>query len=174
MPHHMKKHLVPLTLLMGLALPASAQHAHHEHGIIRLDVALDGPDLQVMLQSPLDSFVGFERAPRTDAEKKRAADALSMLRSHKLLLPNPEARCTLASAEVNAPVLEGKAREKNGHADLEATYNFKCQQAELLTSLDTRYFETFKYTKKVEAQVAGPKGQSKVSLRKNSTQIKLN
>ena len=33
------------------------------------------------LELPLDSLLGFERAPRTDAERKAAADVLARLRS---------------------------------------------------------------------------------------------
>lgn len=148
-------------------------HHHHEHGIVRLDVAVDGPHINVLLQSPLDSFVGFERAPRTDAEKKRAEDALDALRSGVLLQPNPQAGCTLSSVEVAAPVLEGKAKEKGGHADAEASYVFTCTAIEKLTALNTLFYQTFKHTKKVEAQVIDSKGQRKVSVRKKDTAIAL-
>ncbi len=154
--------------------PAVAQtHHHHEHGIVRLDVAVDGSNINVLLQSPLDSFVGFERAPRTDAEKKRAANALDALRSGVLLQPNPQANCTLISVEVAAPVLEGKAKERGGHADAEASYEFTCTAIEKLTALNTLFYQTFKYTKKVEVQVIDAKGQRKVSVPKKDTAIAL-
>lgn len=169
------KVIVVSTVWLALAAPLAAQtHHHHDHGVIRLDVAAEGQTINVFLESPLDSFVGFERAPRTEVEKKRAADALAALRSGSLLEPNREAQCTLGSTEVKAPVLEGQAREKNGHADLEATYVFNCNQPDKLTAINTRFFEKFKHTKKVEAQVVGPKGQNKASLNKNNTLIRLN
>ena len=57
--------------LMLSALPVlAAQPAHaHVHGAVQLDVAVDGPTLTLTLEAPLDSVVGFERAPRTAAEK---------------------------------------------------------------------------------------------------------
>lgn len=158
------------TLLTSTQVTFAAPHAHHDHGVVRLDIAIEGDGMNVFMQSPLDSFVGFERAPRTDAEKKLASNALTLLRSNSLLKPNPEAECVLSFSEVNAPVLEGKAREKNGHADLEANYVFKCMKPNMLTSLRTELLESFKHAKKVEVQVAGPKGQKKTTLRgKNST-----
>lgn len=126
------------------------------------------------MQSPLDSFVGFERAPRTGAETKHATGSLTALRTGNLLRPNRDAECTLVSAEVDAPVLEGKARDKNGHADLEANYLFKCNNASALKTLRVDFFDKFKYTKKVEVQIAGPEEQSKVTLSKNNPNIKLN
>lgn len=163
-----------IAVWIALTSPVTAQtHHHHDHGVIRLDVAAQGQTINVFLESPLDSFVGFERAPRSNAEKKRAADALIALHSGSLLEPNPEAQCSLSNIEVKAPVLEGRAGEENGHADLEGTYVFTCNRPDKLTDINTHFFKTFRYTKKVEAQVVGPQGQSKVTLKKNSTRIKL-
>lgn len=153
-------------MTMGSGVALAGPH-HHDHGVIRLDVAVDGPQLSVMLQSPLDSFVGFERAPRTDAEKKRASEALRLLREGvPVLSPNAEAQCSLKLANVSAPVLEGQSKPKDGHADLEADYQFECAKPEQLTHLKTGFFDHFKHTKKVEVQVAGPKGQKKAKLSK--------
>jgi hypothetical protein len=51
-----------------LAAQAQQQHAH-VHGQMKLDVAIDGPTVVIDMESPLDNIVGFERAPKTDAEK---------------------------------------------------------------------------------------------------------
>ncbi len=52
-------------------LTAQAQQQHaHVHGQLKLDVAVDGPTVVIDMESPLDNIVGFERAPKTDAEKK--------------------------------------------------------------------------------------------------------
>ncbi|HEX4878608.1 MAG TPA: DUF2796 domain-containing protein [Limnobacter sp.] len=158
----------------GASGTALAGPHHHEHGVVRLDVAVDGQQLSVLLQSPLDSFVGFERAPRNDAEKKRAEDALRLLREGTpVLTPNAEAQCTLQQATVNAPVLEGKSKPKDGHADLEAEYQFTCASPEQLKQLKTGFYANFKHTKKVEVQLAGPKGQRKVSLSKAQATVQF-
>ena len=63
-------------------LPAEAQQQHaHVHGQIKLDVAVDGPTVVIDMASPLDNIVGFERAPKTDAEKKSVEDAVAQLRA---------------------------------------------------------------------------------------------
>lgn len=50
--------------------PAAAQHQHHAHthGVVTLGVAVDQSTITLELSAPLESLVGFERAPRTDAE----------------------------------------------------------------------------------------------------------
>lgn len=167
---HITALLTTAIMLTNTNLAIAAPHAHHEHGIIRLDVAIEGNEINIFMQSPLDSFVGFERAPRTDSEKKKSANALAVLRGDSLLKPNEEAQCKLTTIEVSAPVLEGKAREKNGHADLEANYVFNCANLSDLKSISTTFFKAFKHTKKVEVQIAGHRGQSRATLtEKNST-----
>ena len=76
--------LLSLTLTALLATPfaalAQAQHAH-VHGQIKLDVVIDGPTVVIEMESPLDNFVGFERAPRTDAEQQTVDSAIAQLRA---------------------------------------------------------------------------------------------
>ena len=107
----------------------------HEHGALKLDVAIEGNKLAIEMEAPLDNLLGFERAPRTDAERKAAADVLARLRSpdkgSSLFVLDAAAQCTLSKAEVQAPVLEpgAKAAAKDEHADLDASYEFSCAQA---------------------------------------------
>jgi hypothetical protein len=71
--HHAAALLCGVHALGVLAAP-------HVHGVVALDVALEGPRVVLSLKAPLDSLVGFERAPRTDAERRAAADVPARLR----------------------------------------------------------------------------------------------
>ncbi len=173
MTNHIGKAIAGIALFTSATLASAAPHAHHEHGIIRLDIAIENQQINVFLHSPLDSFMGFERAPRTDAEKKNAANALALLRSGSLLQPDSAADCTLTESQVVAPVLEGKAKEKNGHADLEASYVFECKNMNALKTMQLGFYEQFKHTKKIEAQIATPKGQSKSTVSRKNPVIKF-
>lgn len=176
----MQVHILTTTLL-GLALaahPAWAGKAH-EHGVMKLDVALDGNTLSIALESPLDSFLGFERAPRTEAERKAAVDLLTRLRGpdqgKPLFTADAAAQCTLSKAEVRAPVLETPAKgpTKDGHADLEADYAYTCAQPAQLKTLDLGLFDAYRRLKRIDVQVAGPQGQSKATLTRPARSIKL-
>jgi hypothetical protein len=162
-----------------MLLTATASHAQtraHEHGAMKVDIAVEGAQLSIDVQMPLDSVVGFERAPRTDAERKSAAAALARLRAGAdLFKPNVEARCTPASTNVEAPVLEpgAKSPASSEHADLDATYVFQCAQPAQLATLDVSIFDAFKRVKQISVQVAGPKGQSKVVLRPPAGRVQL-
>lgn len=161
--------------VLALAAASSAQaHKAHEHGVVRLDVAIEGGTLGIVAEVPLDNLLGFERAPRTDAERKAAADALARLRAPAgLFVVDAAAQCKLARAEVKAPVLEAGANPKDGHADLDAEYRFECAQPAQLRTLELGWFEAFPRVQRIEVQVAGPQGQGKTTLRRPARSVKL-
>jgi hypothetical protein len=189
----MRRALRSLLLASGV-LGSSVAHAGkaHEHGVVRLDVSIEGPQLSIAMTAASDNWLGFERAPRTDAERKAAAEVLTRLRNPSqgapLFAPNAQAQCQLAQAEVSAPVLEPAAKPaaapaappppapaKGGaeHADLEASYSFQCAQPAQLRTLDLGLFEAYKRIQRIEVQVAGPKGQAKVTLRRPARSVTL-
>ena len=179
-----------LACLMMAALPAYPGKAH-EHGVVRLDVSIEGPQVTIAMTAALDNWLGFERAPRTDAERKAAAEVLARLRNPSQGAPlfalNVQAQCQLAQAEVSAPVLEPATKPvaapaappppaaKGGaeHADLEASYRFQCAQPAQLRTLDLGLFEAYKRIQRIEVQVAGPQGQSKSTLRRPARSVAL-
>lgn len=178
-------HRSPLLRRIGaLVLAAAAGSAvaaagkPHEHGALKLDVAVDGNQVTLVMEAPLDNLLGFERAPRTDAERKAAADVLARLRSPDGAKPlfglDAAAKCTLRKADVQAPVLEpGAAPSKDEHADLDATYEYACAQPGELRSLDIGLFEAYARIRRIDVQVAGPKGQAKVTLQRPARKVPL-
>jgi len=163
------------TLILAAAGAGAAYAAKpHEHGVVKLDVAVEGDKLTVALEAPLDNLLGFERAPRTEAERKAASEVMARLRAPAgLFAADAAAQCALAKTDVQAPVLEGSAKAKDGHADLDATYEFKCAQPAQLRALDVGLFEAYKRIQRIDVQVAGPQGQSKTTLRRPARSVKL-
>jgi hypothetical protein len=160
------------TLACAIAKP-------HEHGVVTVDVAVEGNQLNVALQAPLDNLLGFERAPRNEAERRAAAALLARLRdpAQAAVLFNADAaaQCLLRAADVQAAVLEAgtPTAAPTEHADLEATYQFSCAQPAQLRSLTLALFEVFPRIQRIAVQLAGPKGQSKATLRRPAKLIKL-
>ncbi|MFZ2989011.1 DUF2796 domain-containing protein [Ideonella sp.] len=158
--------------------PALAAGKAHEHGALKLDIALDGSTLSIDMEAPLDNLLGFERAPRTDAERKAAAEVLARLRSldktNPLFVPDAAAQCALVKAEVEAPVLEStKPLAKDDHADVDATYTYTCAQPLALKRLEVRLFDAYKRIARIDVQVAGAKGQSKATLKRPARDVVL-
>lgn len=156
-------------LLGCLAAPAMAAHDHHAHhhahvhGVAKLEVAVEGGRIDLRLESPLETLVGFERAPRTDQERAAVARMhQAMKQADKLFAPTAAAGCKLVSVEVEAPVLEGKAAGE--HGDLDAAFRFTCAQPGRLTGMEVRLADHFPGMRRVDAQVVSAKGQSATKL----------
>lgn len=167
-------HRLCVPLLLVLAGSAAAAPHAHEHGVARLDVAVDGATLSIVLDAPLDGFTGFERAPRTDAERRLAAEVLARLKDAAALFrPDAEAGCSPTGVSVDAPALAPGARPGGEHADLEASYTYTCRNPQALRRIDVALFETFARLQRIEVQVAGAKGQSRLTLRRPARTLPL-
>lgn len=159
--------LIPLTLLAALQLIAinSSAHEAHVHGSATVLLAQDGNRLTLEFDSPLDNLLGFEHAPRTDKQKQAAKALLDLIQKPDTLLKlNAEADCQLAKVKVVAPVLQTTATDKDEHANLHAEYEYACTKVAVLKSLQLSLFDAFPAIHKVDAQVAGARGQVAATL----------
>lgn len=162
----MAPHLLAVTLALS-CLQALAAGAPHRHGVVSLSATLEGQVLSLDLQAPLDSLLGFERAPRTAAERAGAAALLDQLDPGSLLFQaNPEAGCVPTRADVKAAVLQGSMPPVGGHADLEAAYQFRCERPEQLASIRHGLFGAFRRIQRIEVQFALPAGQGRRVLKR--------
>jgi hypothetical protein len=154
--------LLALTPAMSTLAHDHKDHKHHHahvHGVAKLEVAVDGGNVDLRLESPLDNLLGFERAPRNDKERAAVATMRARLnQGETLFAPTAAARCRQVSARVDAPTLDGKAAGE--HADLVAEYRFECAEPARLTGLEVRLADHFKGMRRIDAQVIGPKGQT--------------
>jgi len=159
------------------ARPAAANHAH-EHGIVKLDIAIEPGQLSLQMESPLDNLVGFERAPRTDAERQTAAAAVARLQAADALFKiDPAAGCTLKNVTLRSAALKLGAPEAgaadNGHADLDGDFEFSCKNSALASYIDHGLFSAFSGVQRIDVQIAAQKGQAKRSLKRPAARIPL-
>lgn len=178
------KHYLLAVVLTGVTNSAVAQA--HVHGQAELEVAVSGGTLVLGLHSPLDSLLGFERAPRTAAQKAAVDNLLLQFRKPEaLFVPSAAAQCVPASSVIDAPVL-GVVRQaagtpeskgpaaaakaaaghgaKDGHAELKAEFTFKCERADQLRGLEASLFDQFKNLRRLDVRIIGPRGQSSARL----------
>ena len=165
-----------LWLLLAAPLGALAHGSAHEHGVAKLDIAVDAKQIVVQLESPLDNLVGFERAPRTDSERKRADEAVARLRDGQAMFQfDPAAGCKLMRTQLDSPPLglgDSSARAQADHADLFGSWEFSCADAAKATYVDVGLF-AFNQLKRVQVQLALPKTQAKSELKRPKARISL-
>lgn len=188
-------------IIFESALPVWAHEpGAHVHGRAALEIAIDGATVQVNLNSPLDNLLRFEHAPRNEKERQAVkAMASKFNRADSLFIFTPAAQCRVESTDLASPVLSpdllapasdsGKSADKNTgknggpsgtapstaadmHAELEATWQFQCAQPQALRGVDVRLFQMFPGLRRLDAAVAGPKGQSSAKLSPESSRLK--
>lgn len=154
--------LLLLASLFALSLPVHAGKAH-VHGEAKLDVAIDKDTITIDLELPMDVAVGFERAPKNDKEKAALAAAEQAIRNWTLFAPTPAANCTAQEPRVTMPAFDAGQGEER-HADIDASFVFRCANPPALKAVETSLFKGFKRLYRIEARRVGPTGQGTARL----------
>ena len=91
------------------------QHDAHVHGIAALNLALEGQEVHVELDSPAANIVGFEHAPSSEADHAALDKAVATLKDgDRLFRFNAEARCRMEKANVASSLLDEEHGEHAG------------------------------------------------------------
>ena len=176
-----------------IAAPSWAAGAH-EHGVARLDIGVEPQRVSLAFTSPLDNLLGFERAPRSDAERQAAAAAVARLRDAGALFRiDTKAGCEPARVTLSSEALGLGASSANGgagpaaaagnavptkpaggdHADLDADFEFRCRAGAQAAFVEVGLFEAFPRLQRLELQIVTPRGQMKATLRRPNSRVAL-
>jgi len=156
------------------------QHGAHVHGIAALNLALEGQEVHIELDSPAANTVGFEHAPSSEADHSALDKAVATLKDgDRLFRFNAEAGCRMEKAGVTSALLDGEHdvhadkhtgdrdhgkkdehdhekrehdHEGETHSDIEVAYRFECTQPGKLTQLSVELFEAFPGMEKLNVQ----------------------
>jgi ABC-type Zn2+ transport system substrate-binding protein/surface adhesin len=188
--------VLPFALLPLTAVHAADEHDHdhehgslgaHEHGVGRVNAALDGQTLELELESPAMNLVGFEHAATSDADKAKVAVARAQLEKPLALFNLPKAAgCVVAMQELESPLFgdkpdadddhdeDTKGEHHHDHSEIHAHYHFTCATPGALQTLDlTNLFNTFPATRKIQLQLIGPSGQQGVEVTAKAAALKF-
>ena len=175
------------------ATAADREHGAHVHGVGTLNVAVDGPSVEIEFESPGANIVGFEHAAKLDKDQRAIKTATAALTSGEKLFTFPKAAgCRLMHAEVEAPPMDEPvkhghdkhahdkhAHDKHGHdkhghdkhgkddeahSEFHALYRFRCNRPAHLTYIDIHIFRQFPATRELKVQSISPHGQRAQTL----------
>ena len=171
------KHFMTTTVLFAALVPLGAHAAGkaHQHGIAKLDIAVEAKKLSLQLESPLDNLLGFERVPRTDAERKQADALVAKLKAADTMFRiDPAAQCTLSNVELASSALKlgNPDPSEEGHADIDGNFEFNCADATKASYIDVGLFG-FAHMQRIVVQVATPNKQFKRELKRPASRITL-
>ncbi|MBV4523728.1 DUF2796 domain-containing protein [Pseudomonas sp. SWRI74] len=186
---------LPFALLPLAVAHAADEHDHdhdhehgslgaHEHGVGRLNAALDGQTLELELESPAMNLVGFEHAANSDADKAKVAAVRAQLEKPLVLFNLPKAAdCVVENQELESPLFgdapaaddeDAKDEHHHDHSEIHAHYQFTCATPAALKTLDlANIFNTFPATQKIQVQLISPNGQQGVEVTAKAAALKF-
>jgi hypothetical protein len=179
--------LAAATLIPATATAQGGSHAAHVHGLARLAVVVDGPQLHIAFESPLHNLVGFEHAPRTAEQREAVARMMAALNAPAdVFAPTAAAACSPVRIAIESPWLVGTDGHDDhhdhhhahdhdhdhdhghghghDHADLYAEYEFHCDAPSELHGLEVGLFAHFPGIERIQAELATPGSQSAIRL----------
>jgi len=152
---------------LPMPLPALDKHVH---GVATLDIAIEGNELSIDLDSPAFNLFGFEHEAKTPEEQAAVKKVRTILDNPSALFGIPAAaKCTIADSEIEIPLAghdhpheEGEDHDHDHeHSDVEAGYTFNCSDLANVKSLDlASFFTNFPSTEKINVQLVAPSGQA--------------
>ncbi|PTQ70994.1 DUF2796 domain-containing protein [Pseudomonas sp. GV071] len=195
--------LLPLAIAQAAESPDDHDHVEehaslgtHEHGVGRLNAALDGNVLELELENPSMNLVGFEHAAKTAVDQATVASARADLEKPLSLFALPAAaKCSVSKTELHSPLFGdkpdadedddhdhdhdehaaadgGEHEHEHHHSEIHASYQLTCAQPAKLSSLDlTPLFKRFPSLHQVQAQLIGPTGQQGAELTEKSPRL---
>lgn len=101
-------------------------HAH-DHGHVTLAIAIENKNIEIELDSPAESFLGFEYAPKTAKEKETWANAelLWKKKFFDIFELRPELKCQLIK---NSFLHKLEDHGKSHHSEIEGRASIMCEK----------------------------------------------
>lgn len=191
---------IPLVLVAAVAAPTPAESHRelgaHVHGRGTLDIAIEGQRVAMELEAPGMDIVGFERQPKSNADKAAVERVTKLLKEPLALFKLPEAAgCTLVDAKVELKVEADKAEDKkpaegkkgghshahghghshdhSQHTAFRATYQLACADPAKITSIAFDYFKRFTGAKSLAVNVVSGAGQKSYEVKRAKPTLAL-
>lgn len=143
-------------------------HGAHVHGAVTLNVALEGEVLVAETDAPALHVVGFEHAPRSQAERDAIVAADRWLASGRDILGVPRsANCRLDKVDYSPPKLDG------GHADYRARHTFRCTRPSELTWVELWSLRRLRGVEEAQVNLITPSGQRQLKLTPGTLRVSL-
>ena len=169
---------------------AFTQRGAHLHGKVVVNVALEGKLLSVELDAPAINVIGFEHAPRTDAQQRELAAADRWLASGVGVIGvSAAAGCVRQQVDYTPPKFDGDDHDheaghdhehdssgKGGdetHADYRARFTYACANPAALNWADLWLVRRLKNVAEIELNLVTPQVQTQRTLGADAIRIEL-
>lgn len=107
----------------------------HEHGVVRMGLAVDDQRMSLDIEVPAATVFGFEHNPETEEEIRVVSEAMETLRTRvgEVIAVSSELACELEDVEVvSAPEVDEEhshSEDEDAHSEVRVSVSWFCAQS---------------------------------------------
>ncbi|MDE3269278.1 MAG: DUF2796 domain-containing protein [Pseudomonadota bacterium] len=155
------KNLVLGIAVLCFTLTSKVDDSHHVHGRGQARIKITGDKVAIKLKLPVHNIIGFERQPKSKAQRQELVKAEAMLlQVDNVVKLAPISECELASKKLT--VKRFKKKKNHEHADFMLSYKFRCLRPSELNEIQFVVFDRFVKLQNIDVLLSyGAKGGTK-------------
>lgn len=174
------KNAVLLSLMLVAPVAVAHDHRHHDahvHGQANVDLAVDGPVVELALAAPGIGILDYERPPASAGERAALARAIGILKGGRWVATPAAAGCRIDAAEGAAEGFSASAPAagsgEHHHAGFTASVRLRCSQPAALGWVDITLPTQFPGLHQVVVNALAPTAQTRSVLSASQQRVEL-
>lgn len=166
---------------------AHDSHGAHVHGIAQLLLTREGPQLELILESPAANLIGFEHPPAGAEDREAINRAVASLRDSERLFTISGGDCTTTGVRITNPFEEDDHPEHHAehhhedddvghtdrHTEFHVSYQYACDEKAEVKQLKTGLLAVFPAIEQLDVQWITERGQGAERLGGNNNTVLL-
>ena len=174
------------------------QKDSHEHGAANLMLAIEGDRLQIGIEVPSESLIGFEHFPKSRSDRENFNEAIKILSDPSKFFSTPDdAECLLTGLNVSQTLFSGEEEDEHGHekkdehghddhdehghedsekgeihSEFRSNYSWNCLHTDEIDSIGNKLFSFFPRIEEIRVNWITTSGQGSLEIESGDNQIR--
>jgi hypothetical protein len=179
--------------MLSYSIGATAEKRHHQahvHGVVEINIAVEGSKADVEFRAPAESVMGFEHEAKSTSDKKKRDAALKTMQTKMDQMVVFDAKLSCKFSEVKTAVVEEKDepskpesaksahdpkdQKKSGeHREVRANFSVGCAKPLAGSRVTFGVHKVFRSIDQIKVQVLGDAKQSGATINKDKGEVRL-
>ena len=144
----MRTFLVLLFFFNSFSFAREKNLGAHEHGALKIDMAIEKNQIEISFDGPAENFLGFEYLPKTTKEKKLYTKTENLWKKDLFQLFNFDKK-------LNCKILDSSFKQvvEGSHSDIDANAKISCLSDVKSSSVLVTLKKHFTHIKKLKIEV---------------------
>ena len=174
------------------------QKDSHEHGAANLMLAIEGDKLQIGIEVPSESLIGFEHFPKSRSDRENFNEAIKILSDPSKFFSTPDdAECLLTGLNVSQTLFSGEEEDEHGHekkdehghddhdehghedsekgeihSEFRSNYSWNCLHTDEIDSIGNKLFSFFPRIEEIRVNWITTSEQGSLEIESGDNQIR--